>query len=36
LTAVALNIVRLEAWWTGRPLAKTRVSRFVALQLAAA
>jgi transposase len=36
LTAVALNIVRLEAWWTGRPLAKTRISRFAALQLAAA
>jgi transposase len=32
LTAVALNIVRLEAWWTGRPLAKTRISRFAALQ----
>jgi transposase len=36
LTAVALNIVRLEAWWTGRPLAKTRISRFAALQLSTA
>lgn len=36
LTAVALNIVRLEAWWTGQPLAKTRISRFAALQLSAA
>jgi len=32
LTAVALNIVRLDAWWTGRPTAKTRISRFAALQ----
>lgn len=32
LTAVALNIVRLDAWWTDRPLAKTRISRFAALQ----
>ena len=36
LTAVALNIVRLEAWWTSRPLAKTRISRFAALQLSTA
>lgn len=36
LTAVALNIVRLEAWWTGQPLAKTRISRFAALQLSTA
>jgi len=36
LTAVALNIVRLDAWWTDRPLAKTRISRFAALQQAAA
>lgn len=36
LTAVALNIVRLEAWWTDRPLAKTRISRFAALQLSTA
>ena len=36
LTAVALDIVRREAWWTSRPLAKTRISRFAALQLSAA
>lgn len=36
LTAVALNLVRLEAWWTSRPLAKTRISRFAALQLSTA
>lgn len=36
LTAVALNIVRLDAWWTGQPLAKTRISRFAALQLSTA
>ncbi|WP_353618373.1 transposase [Roseomonas genomospecies 6] len=31
LTAATLNLVRLEAWWTDRPLAKTRVSRFAVL-----
>ena len=36
LTAVALNLVRLEAWWTDQPLAKTRVSRFAALRLSTA
>ena len=36
LTAVALNIVRLEAWWIGQPLAKTRISRFATLQLSTA
>ncbi|KAA0678167.1 transposase [Azospirillum brasilense] len=36
LTAVALNIVRLDGWWTGRPLAKTRISHFAALQLSTA
>jgi transposase len=32
LTAAALNLVRLDAWITGRPLAKTRTSTFAALQ----
>jgi transposase len=32
LTAAALNLVRLDAWITGRPLAKTRISTFAALQ----
>src|SRR4051794_20735192 len=31
LTALAINIVRLDAWWCGIPPAKTRQSRFVAL-----
>ena len=29
--AAAINIDRLVAWFDGRPLAKTRVSRFAAL-----
>jgi len=32
LTAAALNLVRLDAWITERPLAKTRISTFAALQ----
>jgi transposase len=36
LTAVALNVVRLTEWWAGTPLARTRVSRFSALQAIAA
>ena len=36
LTAAALNIVRVDAWLTGTPLAKTRISRFQALQMVAA
>ena len=36
LTAVALNVVRLGAWWPGTPLAKTRCSPFAALRGAAA
>ena len=28
LTAIALNVVRLDAWFNGVPLAPTRVSRF--------
>jgi transposase len=31
LTAAALNLHRVAAWWDGRPLAKTRQARFVAL-----
>jgi len=29
-SAAALNVCRLDAWWTGRPHAKTRTSRFAA------
>jgi transposase len=36
ITAVALNVVRLGAWWLGAPLAKTRGSPFAALRRAAA
>jgi transposase len=35
LTAAAINIVRLNEWWTGTPLSRTRCSRFAALQPAA-
>lgn len=31
LIAVALNLVRLVAWWAERPLARTRTSAFAAL-----
>ena len=36
ITAVALNVVRLNAWWRGTPLASTRGSPFAALQRAVA
>ncbi|MCH8296374.1 transposase [Candidatus Poribacteria bacterium] len=36
LTATAINLVRADAWLTGTPLAKTRISRFLALQPMAA
>lgn len=36
LTAIALNIARLDAWWTQQPLAKTRCSAFAALRPMAA
>jgi transposase len=36
LTAAALNLLRLGAWWEERPFAKTRQARFVALAAAAA
>jgi transposase len=32
LTAAAINLVRLDAWWASVPRAKTRRSRFAALQ----
>jgi len=35
LTAAAINLVRLSEWWAGTPLARTRCSRFAALQPAA-
>jgi hypothetical protein len=35
LTAAAIDVVRLDDWWVGRPIAGTRCSRFAALQLAA-
>jgi transposase len=36
LTATGLNLVRLDAWFTGTPHAKTRVSRIARLDLATA
>jgi transposase len=36
ITAVALNVARLGAWWLGTPPAKTRRSPFAALRVAAA
>ncbi|MFB7560963.1 IS1182 family transposase [Streptomyces brevispora] len=35
LTAAAINLIRLDAWWNGTPLADTRTSRLAALELAA-
>ncbi|WP_434599927.1 IS1182 family transposase [Streptomyces sp. A5-4] len=35
LTAAAINLIRLDAWWNGTPLARTRTSRLAALELAA-
>jgi transposase len=32
LTAAAISLVRLSEWWAGTPVAKTRCSRFAALQ----
>ncbi|MGQ4436321.1 transposase [Streptomyces sp. SAS_260] len=34
LTATAVNLLRLDAWWTGQPLAPTRTSHLTALDLA--
>lgn len=36
LTAAAINLVRLDAWFTGKKRAQTRVSRFAALRPASA
>jgi transposase len=35
LTATALNVIRLDDWWAGAPVSRTRCSRFAALQEAA-
>src|SRR5262245_39369609 len=35
LTAAALNVIRLDDWWAGAPVSRTRCSRFAALQVAA-
>ncbi len=35
LTAVAINLVRVAEWCAGTPVAKTRRSRFAALQMTA-
>jgi IS5 family transposase len=35
LTAAAINLNRLDAWWNDTPLARTRTSRVAALDLAA-
>jgi len=35
LTAAAINLVRVAEWFAGTPVAKTRCSRFAALQAAA-
>jgi transposase len=35
LTATAVNLVRLDDWWSGKPIAKTRCSHFAALAQAA-
>lgn len=32
LTAAAINLLPLNAWWASAPRAKTRRSRFAALQ----
>jgi transposase len=35
ITAAAINVVRIAEWHDGTPTAKTRMSHFAALQLAA-
>lgn len=35
LTAAAINLIRLDAWWNDTPLARTRTSRLASLNLAA-
>jgi hypothetical protein len=34
--AVALNLIRLDAWWNGHPLDRTRTSHLARLELALA
>jgi hypothetical protein len=33
-SATALNLIRLDAWWNGHPLDRTRTSHFTHLELA--
>jgi hypothetical protein len=33
-TAIALNLIRLHAWWTTRPTDRTRTSHLARLNLA--
>jgi hypothetical protein len=33
IAAVAINLIRLDAWWTGTPLDRTRTSHLQRLQL---
>jgi hypothetical protein len=35
LTAAALNVIRLDDWWAGAPVSRTRCARFAALQVPA-
>jgi hypothetical protein len=35
-SAVALNLIRLDAWWNGHPLDRTRTSHLAHLELALA
>jgi hypothetical protein len=35
-SAVALNLIRLNAWWNGHPLDRTRTSHLTRLELALA
>jgi hypothetical protein len=35
-SAVALNLIRLDAWWNGHPLDRTRTSHLARLELALA
>ena len=35
LTAAALNVIRLDDWWAGAPVSRTRCARFAALEQAA-
>jgi hypothetical protein len=35
LTAAAVNVIRLDDWWAGEPVSRTRCSRFATLEQAA-